>query len=444
MTVQHIWELAKFLWTRTNLYEYSKGKTLLVDVSVWFHTFANFEALDLVLSKKFDGILTKLDNRRQQLIEHGITPIFIFDGRAYPAKSSTNNSRQEDRHAAILACRTKAANGDIVGAQKEAKKAVTITKDLVYQFIQKSVRPAGNAYVHSPYESDQEIALLYRRLPNIAGVASIDGDMMVHGVPIFTTINFHTGDCKMMRPEFWLESYVPPPVADPVPLARSIAPSVPTASPTSRSTKEKKTKAPPVAPKSLPRLRSAITRFGMGILTDYAIVAGCDYRHVDDFPSNSGIGRETAVSIVCTVAENTGHASSLSDLATACVKKSAKVRALGFEKVLSGFQKVYLALCSAVVYDPILKKDVYLSDPEDKKPAPSHPSLPLESIVGIRHTDEEALIHVLFLDKPHEALPDPVPVAKIHRPGDALPTHLECWMIQGLFLSFFFSLSLFL
>ena len=85
MTVTNIWDLARVLWLHCNLFEICQGKKLIVDVSVCFHSFATFEALDLVLSKKIDGILTKLNVRKQCLLDHGITPIFVFDGRVYPA-----------------------------------------------------------------------------------------------------------------------------------------------------------------------------------------------------------------------------------------------------------------------------------------------------------------------------------------------------------------------
>ena len=115
---------------------------------------------------------------------------------------------------------------------------------------------------------------------------------------------------------------------------------------------EKKASKPPTPPKSLPRFRVFITRYN-GILRDYAMVAGCDYRSEIDWPSGkTGIGRETAVNLVCSVADATGQSSSLDALAAACAKKSKAVRDFGVEKILAGFQKIELA-CSAVVYDPI-------------------------------------------------------------------------------------------
>jgi flap endonuclease-1 len=121
-------------------------------------------------------------DRSAALIEAGIDPVFVFDGRPHELKFETLAGRKERRvnakekwEAAIEAEDWKAA--DKLGAQ-----VVSYTPEMVKE-TQKMLDLLGIAWIEAPMEAEGA-ASVWCRQGQVAGVASQDWDVLLYGSPV--------------------------------------------------------------------------------------------------------------------------------------------------------------------------------------------------------------------------------------------------------------------
>ena len=74
-----------------------RGKRVAVDGNVWVHRGAFACSLDLAHGIDTDAFIKYCRNLAQLLLDHGIRPFVIFDGRALQAKQDTAAKRREGR-----------------------------------------------------------------------------------------------------------------------------------------------------------------------------------------------------------------------------------------------------------------------------------------------------------------------------------------------------------
>jgi 5'-3' exonuclease len=174
MTIEGIWNLCRSLGKQRNLYETWAGKMLVVDASVWFHTFLSVKPLPALFDGDFSHLEKLWNLRINQILSHGITPIFVFDGKPFPAKLSTNSDRAKQRLAAYAEANAYLNNNNRAKAEECAKKAIAITSVMIYSVVHNVLRPRGISYLVAPYEADGQIVALCLQHPDYA-VDSIDG-----------------------------------------------------------------------------------------------------------------------------------------------------------------------------------------------------------------------------------------------------------------------------
>lgn len=73
-----------------------KGKIAAVDAFAWLHRFS-YKLGDKIYFKEEGGdrYIRNMISNIKYLIQRGITPIMVFDGRKLPAKAETNAKRRE-------------------------------------------------------------------------------------------------------------------------------------------------------------------------------------------------------------------------------------------------------------------------------------------------------------------------------------------------------------
>lgn len=180
MTIKGIWDLVRPLLRRVNLHTHCHGRRAAIDASVWLHNFASTASVQYMVHGKTTNIIKKFRARLQKLLDEGVTPVFVFDGKAMPAKQSTNEGRTRERKQSMDTCLAYLRNGDLENAKKQAKRAIRITRSLVYEVIHSILRPMGITYIVAPYEADAMLAYL-AHTGYVDAVVSVDGDMIVHG-----------------------------------------------------------------------------------------------------------------------------------------------------------------------------------------------------------------------------------------------------------------------
>ena len=121
-------------------------------------------------------------DRSAALVDAGIDPVFVFDGRPHELKFETLAERKERRvnakekwEAAIEAEDWKAA--DKLGAQ-----VVSYTPEMV-QETQRMIDLLGISWIEAPMEAEGA-ASVWCRQGQVAGVASQDWDVLLYGSPI--------------------------------------------------------------------------------------------------------------------------------------------------------------------------------------------------------------------------------------------------------------------
>ena len=101
------------------------------------------------------------------LLQHGVTPLLVFDGGTLPLKEPTNRARRERREA-------EAARGRYEGA-------ISVTSHMARRLIA-HLRRQRLPYLVAPYEADAQIAYLVRR-GHCAAAITEDSDLLAHKCP---------------------------------------------------------------------------------------------------------------------------------------------------------------------------------------------------------------------------------------------------------------------
>ena len=136
-----------------------QGKRAGVDIMCWLHRGSYscsrevVEGLPTFAYVKFCLKMLKL------LLDNGIIPVCVFDGRALPMKLDTNQQRKTMRNDHRRLARNAYDAGDLVTANKHYQQAVSISAEMVTA-LQCALRDHGIAYIVSPYESDAQLAFL--------------------------------------------------------------------------------------------------------------------------------------------------------------------------------------------------------------------------------------------------------------------------------------------
>ena len=128
-------------------------------------------------------------NLVELLLNNGIIPVLVFDGRNVPIKERTNNKRNQYPTLILIYCRSreenlqKARELESQGKMEEAKRcynaAVRITPEMYIPLINRLIE-RGVSYIIAPYEADVELAFLARH-HLVDFVITQDGDSLVYG-----------------------------------------------------------------------------------------------------------------------------------------------------------------------------------------------------------------------------------------------------------------------
>jgi hypothetical protein len=148
MGVKKLWPFIAPLCELCDYFTAATGLTIGEDASSWLHALAAAKsgapALDLLQPvPTFELILREFTTRLQRVLDAGIRPVFVFDGKRPGAKAGTDQSRSVARSAAAASALALLQAGDRVKASKHAIKAVRIPDELVYLIIHKILRPKG-------------------------------------------------------------------------------------------------------------------------------------------------------------------------------------------------------------------------------------------------------------------------------------------------------------
>ena len=96
MGIHNLLPILKPAITQVSLSDF-RGKRVAVDGNVWIHRGSYACAADLVAGNPTSAYVNYVKNMVQLLLQHGVRPYVVFDGRPLPAKHSTAVKRRELR-----------------------------------------------------------------------------------------------------------------------------------------------------------------------------------------------------------------------------------------------------------------------------------------------------------------------------------------------------------
>ncbi|WP_400223541.1 flap endonuclease-1 [Methanomethylophilus alvi] len=147
--------------------------------------------------------LTGLLHRTASLIEAGIEPIFVFDGKPHPLKQATLDGRKERREKAEQEWKDAVERGDMKTAHTKAQQTSRMT-DEVKESAKELIRYMGLPIVDAPSDGEQEAAYICRR-KDVWATASQDFDSLLFGTPVLLRNLTMTGRRKVPGKDIYRE-----------------------------------------------------------------------------------------------------------------------------------------------------------------------------------------------------------------------------------------------
>lgn len=147
--------------------------------------------------------LSGLFYRNISMIEHGITPVYIFDGIPPALKERTIEARMNRRKEALGEWNKAVAEGRMEEARMHAMASTRITKEIV-ESSKELLRYMGITYVQAPGEGEAQAAKMTREGVVYAS-ASQDYDLFLFGSDVVVRNLTITGRRKLPRKNVYIE-----------------------------------------------------------------------------------------------------------------------------------------------------------------------------------------------------------------------------------------------
>lgn len=147
--------------------------------------------------------LTGLLYRTVNLLEKGIKPVFVFDGKPSELKMKTIQERVKIRTEAEKKHKDALEKGDMEGAKKYGSRALKLTGEMVDE-AKKLVELLGLPLVQAPSEGEAQIAHMVSK-GELYGCVTQDYDALLFGAPILLRNIASTGRRKVPGKNLYID-----------------------------------------------------------------------------------------------------------------------------------------------------------------------------------------------------------------------------------------------
>jgi flap endonuclease-1 len=121
-------------------------------------------------------------DRSTVMIEHGIDPVFVFDGKPHDLKLDTLDERKARKQSAKEKWEAAVEAEDWNAAQKLGSQIVSFTREMVAE-TKEMFDYLGVAWIEAPMEAEGACSVRCRN-GEVAAVASQDWDVLLYGSPV--------------------------------------------------------------------------------------------------------------------------------------------------------------------------------------------------------------------------------------------------------------------
>lgn len=160
------------------------NKVIVIDAPLFLYQFlTSIRQRDGTLLSDSRGNITShlvgVLSRTTNLIEKGVKPVYVFDGKSPELKKKERDRRKElKKHAQKLYERAK-QDEDTDSMRKYASRTTRLTKDLIEE-AKELISALGVPVIHAPAEAEAQAAHIVKKGEAYA-VASQDGDALLFG-----------------------------------------------------------------------------------------------------------------------------------------------------------------------------------------------------------------------------------------------------------------------
>ncbi|KAM4617575.1 flap endonuclease 1 [Discoglossus pictus] len=162
------------------------GRKVAVDASMCIYQFLIAVRQDGNVLQNEDGETTShlmgMFYRTIRMVEHGIKPVYVFDGKPPHLKSGELAKRSERRAEAEKQLEAAQEAGDVENVEKFNKRLVKVTKQHNEE-CKKLLTLMGIPYVDAPCEAEATCAALVKA-GKVYGAATEDMDALTFGTPV--------------------------------------------------------------------------------------------------------------------------------------------------------------------------------------------------------------------------------------------------------------------
>ena len=184
------------------------GKTIAIDAFNTLHQFLSIirqrDGTPLKDNKgRITSHLSGLLYRTANIVEEGIKPVYVFDGKPHPLKLHTLQKRMEIKSEAEREWKEAIERGDIQEAFKKAIRTSRINEEIVKES-KRLLAALGIPYIDAPGEGEAQAAYMARK-GSVDGVASQDFDCLLFGSPCLIRNLAVTGKRKLPDKQIWID-----------------------------------------------------------------------------------------------------------------------------------------------------------------------------------------------------------------------------------------------
>jgi flap endonuclease-1 len=163
------------------------GRIIAIDAYNVIHQFlAIIRQQDGTPLKDANGHITShlsgLFFRTSNLVEAGIKPVYVFDGKPHLLKARTIDERRKRRLEAETAYQAALAAGDLATAKSKASQTSRMTDDILTES-KELLHALGIPYVQAPSEGEAQASVMVQH-GNAYAVGSQDFDCLLFGTPL--------------------------------------------------------------------------------------------------------------------------------------------------------------------------------------------------------------------------------------------------------------------
>jgi len=152
--------------------------------------------------KRVTSHLSGLLYRNLNLLEAGIRPVYVFDGKPHDLKKGTIEERSAIKEKAQVEYEAALAEGDLEKARSKAQQTSRITREMI-EDSKKLLGLIGIPVVQAPMDGEGEAAFLVQK-GFASAVASQDFDSLLFGAPVLVRNLTITGRRKLPRKQIYI------------------------------------------------------------------------------------------------------------------------------------------------------------------------------------------------------------------------------------------------